>query len=96
MQADLRDLHKLVQGQSGPDQGFSADAFVGGALDLIAEYTEGFNNDEIRAVFQESSLDHHLEGRLITPRSLGLKVGLIRKRRDEREIVHLSAGREQH
>ena len=62
-------------------------------MDLVAEYTEGFNNDEIRAIFQEASLEHHLEGQLITPRYIGLKIGLIRKRRDERQVMHLSATR---
>ena len=62
-------------------------------MDLIAEYTDGFNNDEIRAVFQEASLDYRMEGQLVTPRYLGVKVGLIKQRRDEREVTHLSRER---
>ena len=72
---------------------FSPDTIVQATLDLVAEYTDGFNNDEIRAIFQEASLEHHLEGQPVTPRYLGLKIGLLRKRRDERQIVHLSAQR---
>jgi hypothetical protein len=34
-----------------------------------------------------------MEGQLITPRYIGKKIGLIRKRRDERKAVHLSAQR---
>ena len=87
MQSDLHDLCHILNQQVNPR--FTPETFADSVMDMIAEYTEGFNNDEIRAIFQESSLDHHLEGCLITPRSLGLKLGMIRKRRDEREMVHL-------
>jgi len=96
MQADLQDLFRLIQGQRSQKGGFSPEVFWNSMLDLIAEYTEGFNNDEIRAIFQESSLEHHLEGQLITTRYLGMKIGLIRKRRDERQVTHLSTTRGRH
>ena len=96
MQADLVDLFRLLQEESQESRSFSPDVFVSSMLDLIAEYTESFNNDEIRAIFQEASLEYHLEGQLITPRYLGMKVGLIRKRRDERQMVHLTGGRRRH
>ncbi|HLW03745.1 MAG TPA: ATP-binding protein [Ktedonobacterales bacterium] len=89
-QNDLLDLFKLLQEEQRDNRSFSPEMFVSSVLNLIAEYTESFNNDEIRAVFQEASLEYHLEGVLITPRFLGMKVGLIRKRRDERQTVHLS------
>jgi hypothetical protein len=89
MVADLHELFRLVTAQEAAG-GVTPEAFVNGVLDLVAEYTTGFNNDEIRAIFQESSLEHHLEGRLITPRNLGMRIGLIRKRRDERQVVHLT------
>jgi len=92
MQADLRDLFQLVHEQQKQPGGRSEAAFLNSVLEVVAEYTENFNNDEIRAVFQESSLEHHLEGQLITPRHLGMKIGLIRKRRDERQVVHLAGG----
>ncbi|HEY4385061.1 MAG TPA: AAA family ATPase, partial [Ktedonobacteraceae bacterium] len=93
MQADLLDLFRLLQEETQQAGSFSADTFVSGVLDLIAEYTESFNNDEIRAIFQEASLEYHLEGQLITPRYLGMKVGLIRKRRDERQKIHIPGAR---
>jgi transitional endoplasmic reticulum ATPase len=93
MQNDLQDLFQLVKGQEGKESEFSPNLLVQSTLDLVAEYTDNFNNDEIRAIFQEASLEHHLEGQLITPRYLGLKIGLLRKRRDERQVVHLSPQR---
>jgi AAA+ superfamily predicted ATPase len=90
MADDIRDLFEFVQHTARKDAGMLPENFVKGILNLIAEYTDGFNNDEIRAIFQEASLEHHLEGRLITPRYLGMKIGLLKKRRDEREITHLS------
>lgn len=91
LQADLHSLFALVQ----PVQrsASAADAFVESVLDLVAEYTEGFNNDEIRAIFQEASLEYHMAGQLVTPRYLGMKIGFIRKRRDERQMVHLAPRR---
>ena len=93
MQADLQDLFALVLAQRRQSTSFSPESFVRAAFDLVAEYTENFNNDEIRAIFQEASLEHHLEGQLITPRLLGLKIGMLRKRRDERQVVHLQTQR---
>lgn len=93
MQADLMDLFRLVQEESQQIRSFSSEVFVNNVLDLIAEYTESFNNDEVRAIFQEASLEYHLEGQLITPRYLGMKVGMIRKRRDERQMIHLPGAR---
>ena len=94
--ADLDDLLRLLQ-SDGPTSGrLSPDGFLDGVLDLIAEYTDGFNNDEIRAVFQEASLEYHMEAQLVTPRYLGLKIGLIRKRRDERQVTHLGDDRQRH
>jgi AAA+ superfamily predicted ATPase len=93
MQADLRDLFAVLSQQLDEQGGITPEAFFAAVMDLVAEYTVRFNNDEIRAIFQEASLEHHMEGQLITPRYLGQKVGLINKRRDERESVHLSARR---
>lgn len=96
MQEDLRGLFKLIQEQRSDQAGFSPETFLGAVMDLVAEYTENFNNDEIRAIFQEASLEHHLDGQVITPRYLGLKIGLLRKRRDERQTTHLSPARGRH
>ncbi len=67
----------------------AAEEFYEALLDLVAEHTAGFNNDELRAVFQEASLERHLEGRLPTPRYLGGKIGQISRRRRQRHQVHL-------
>lgn len=94
MQADLQELFHFVQTQqAAPAAGFSAANFFQNLLTLVAEYTENFNNDEIRAIFQEAKMEHHLEGQLITPRYLGMKIGMIRHRRDERSVVHLDTNR---
>jgi hypothetical protein len=93
MRSDLRDLFALLLQERRGQGGLTPDAFFAAVMDLVAEYTINFNNDEIRAIFQEASLEHHLEGQLVTPRYLGQKIGLIRKRRDEREAVHLSGQR---
>lgn len=93
MQADLADLFTFIQQQRTQTGQFMPETVLDNVIALVAEYTDGFNNDEIRAIFQEASLEHHLEGQLITPRYLGLKIGLIRKRRDERQIIHLGGRR---
>ncbi|HIE06684.1 MAG TPA: 26S protease regulatory subunit [Desulfarculaceae bacterium] len=69
--------------------GLDANGFLETIIDLVALHAEDFNNDEIRAVFQEASLDHHLEGSLLSPRYFGRKVGEIQRRRQERTHVHL-------
>ena len=93
MQSDIRDLFDLLKQQNPQEGGFSPETFLEGILSLIAEYSDGFNNDEIRAIFQEASREYYLEGQLITPRYIGMKIGLIKKRRDEREVSHLSGSR---
>ncbi|HEX5702659.1 MAG TPA: ATP-binding protein [Pyrinomonadaceae bacterium] len=93
MRTDLRDIFDVVSHEMSKQDGLAPEAFFGAVMDLIAEYTVRFNNDEIRAIFQEASLEHYMEGQLITPRYLGQKIGLINKRRDERESVHLSGRR---
>jgi transitional endoplasmic reticulum ATPase len=93
MRSDIQDLFALLLGERGRHGGLTPETFFAAVMDLVAEYTINFNNDEIRAIFQEASLEHHLEGQLVTPRYLGQKIGLIRKRRDEREAVHLSGQR---
>lgn len=96
VQADIADLFRFIQQQRsepGMVNSGEAEAFWHSIIDLVAEYTEGFNNDEIRAIFQEASLEHHLEGLLVTPRYLGMKIGIIRRRRDERSTVHLDRER---
>lgn len=96
MRADLTDLVQTVRDARSRGGQQSPDRFVEAIIDLVAEYTQGFNNDEIRAVFQEASMEHAMDGQLITPRYLGQKIGIIRKRRDEREAMHLSDTRGRH
>ncbi len=93
MQTDLRDLFATLLQERRKRGGLTPETFVAAVMDLAAEYTVGFNNDEIRAIFQEASLEHHMDGQLVTPRYIGQKIGLIRKRRDEREAIHLSTDR---
>jgi len=90
MRGDIRDIFNLMKPSGGLNNEKAPARLLDGVLDLVAEYTEGFNNDEIRAIFQEASTERHLEGRLVTPRYLGMKIGMIKKRRDEREVTHLS------
>ena len=89
MRSDIRELFDAVSEETEKSAPTTPENFLENLMELIAEFTEGFNNDEIRAIFQEASLERHMEGRLITPRFLGEKIGLIRKRRDEREATHL-------
>lgn len=93
MHAELHDWFQMLATEMHAQTGMDAGAFFDALLDLVAEYTENFNNDEIRAVFQEASLEYHLEGRLISPAYLGQKIGAIRKRRDERDKTHLAQRR---
>ena len=70
-------------------EGVDSDRFMTALIDLVAIHSEGFNNDEIRAIFQEASLEHHLEGRTLTPHFFGAKITAIQRRRQERRHVHL-------
>ncbi len=90
IQSDLQNLFQLLQQTEQKAQPLNPATFYIAVLDLVAEYTDQFNNDEIRAIFQEASLEHHLEGQLITPRYLGQKIGIVRNRRDERLSIHLT------
>jgi len=85
MQSDIKDIFSMIINQE--QKGLSLAHYYSATLELIAEYTNGFNNDEIRSVFQEASLAHHMEGQLVTPRYLSQLIGLIQKRRDEREAM---------
>ncbi|MDM8515095.1 ATP-binding protein [Desulfobacterales bacterium HSG16] len=94
MRSDIRDLFTAITREKNTTKSITPKNFWNTLLELIAEYTEQFNNDEIRAIFQEASLEHHMEGQLITPRYIGRKIGLIQQRRDEREAVHIGHVRE--
>ncbi|MBN2332418.1 MAG: 26S protease regulatory subunit [Deltaproteobacteria bacterium] len=85
--AEIRELFSIVRHEA--QGGVSPESFYQSLIDLVAEHTEQFNNDELRAVFQEASLEQHLEGRIITPRYLGCKVAQIRDRRQQHQRVHL-------
>jgi len=61
-------------------------------LDLIAEHTDQFNGDEIRAIFQEIARMAR-RGEPISAETYGVQIGLVRKRRDERLISHIGATR---
>ena len=61
------------------------------ALRLIAEYSEGLNGDEIRAVFQEAATALFLEQGKIDLPLLGSFVGRMRERREQRRRRHLGA-----
>ena len=84
---ELNELLTLLVQERGT--GLDAAGFLETIIDLVAIHAEDFNNDEIRAIFQEASLDHHLEGALLSPRYFGRKVGEIQRRRQERTHVHL-------
>lgn len=58
-------------------------------LGLIAEHSEGLNNDEIRAVFQEAALEHHLEEARLDARYFGHKLAAVRRRRQQHRQQHL-------
>ena len=78
---DLQTLmHKLEQ------EGVDTEDFITALIDLVAIHSEGFNNDEIRAIFQEASLEHHLEGRILNPRYFGSKLQTLKRRRQERRL----------
>ena len=57
-------------------------------LDLIAEHTDQFNGDEIRAIFQEIARMAR-RGEPVSAETYGVQIGLVRKRRDERLISHI-------
>ncbi|MBN2809415.1 MAG: 26S protease regulatory subunit [Deltaproteobacteria bacterium] len=85
--AESHELQRLLSQLA--DQGIALDDFINGLIDLIAIHSDGFNNDEIRAVFQEASLEHHLEGRVLSPRFFGSKLAALKRRRQERSHRHL-------
>jgi transitional endoplasmic reticulum ATPase len=47
-----------------------------GLLDAITNATESFNGDDIRAVFRDACVEHHVQKKPITPFLLGRIVGL--------------------
>ncbi|NPA25719.1 MAG: hypothetical protein GXO34_07835, partial [Deltaproteobacteria bacterium] len=85
--AELEELKKLLRELAA--QGVERQDFFQALIDLVAIHSEGFNNDEIRAVFQEASLEHHLEGRVLTPAFFGAKIAALHRRRQERSHQHL-------
>ncbi len=61
-------------------------------FELIAEHTDLFNGDEIRAIFQEIARLAR-QGKPVSPETYGVQIGLVRKRRDERTISHMGGVR---
>jgi SpoVK/Ycf46/Vps4 family AAA+-type ATPase len=61
-------------------------------LDLIAEYTDEFNGDEIRAIFQEIARQSRHD-KPVTAELFGIEIGKIRMKRDERLISHIGTNR---
>ncbi len=82
-------LTELWQRQAEPAWGKDAAGFVTRVLEQVAEATEGFNNDELRAIFQEASMEYYLDGQAVTPEYLAQKVEAVRRRREERRSQHL-------
>lgn len=83
-QQDLLSMFQLVSVLRDSKGEISADTYFSSLLNMVAEYTDGFNNDEIRAVFQEISIDCEANGQVITPRYIGQKIGLIQKKKSEK------------
>ncbi len=81
------ELRRLLAEFTG--RGGTPDDFLAALIDLVAHHSEGFNNDEIRAIFQEASLEHHLEGRVLSPQFFGEKVAALIRRREERRHTHI-------
>ncbi len=61
-------------------------------FELIAEHTDQFNGDEIRAIFQEIARLAR-QGKPVSAETYGVQIGLVRKRRDERLISHIGGTR---
>ncbi|MCD6533741.1 MAG: ATP-binding protein [Deltaproteobacteria bacterium] len=70
-------------------EGVDTEGFITALIDLVAIHSEGFNNDEIRAIFQEASLEYHLEGRVLDPHYFGQKLQSLKRHRQERHQHHL-------
>ena len=66
-----------------------ADKLPQGTIELVAEYTEGLNGDELRAVFQEAASAMLLHGRKLDIELIGELVGRMRERRDQQTRRHL-------
>lgn len=82
-QRDIRSLFQTIESLKSANGEISDKIYFNTLMDLIAEFTDGFNNDEIRAIFQEISMDAEGFGQIITPRYIGEKIGLLQKRRTE-------------
>jgi len=89
----MKDILFILDNEKKQNKRVSGKHFFDALIELVAENTINYNNDEIRAIFQESSLEYHMEGQLITPRFIGAKIGMIQKRRDEKAAIHLSGDR---
>ncbi|NTU83905.1 MAG: AAA family ATPase [Chloroflexales bacterium] len=65
---------------------FEAPLPAADTLDLIAELSDGFNGDEVRAIFQEIARQIR-RGVAISAQTYSAQIDLIRRRRDERRRV---------
>lgn len=86
---DLISLFQQFELESSNLDNISGSSYYNMVISVIAEYTEGFNNDEIRMVFQDAYIDYLQEGKLISPKYFGIKVGEIRKSKEENETMHI-------
>lgn len=82
-QLDLFSLFKTLEQTVLSTKNLSPDAYFASLLNLIAHYTHEFNNDEIRAIFQDAYIDVRDRGQVITPRYFGQKIGMVRRRKEE-------------
>ncbi|MCP4663350.1 MAG: 26S protease regulatory subunit, partial [bacterium] len=65
-----------------------------GAIQLVAEYSDRLNGDELRAIFQEAASARFLHGKPFTIELLGELVGRARERRDQHTRRHLTDRRQ--
>jgi AAA+ superfamily predicted ATPase len=64
-----------------------------GALELLAEYSDDLNGDEIRGVLQEVAAMHFIKQRELDLALLGEHVGRMMERREQRRRRHLTTTR---
>ncbi|MDO6433085.1 ATP-binding protein [Flavitalea sp. BT771] len=78
LEREFEEIYTLLQGEVSENPAFITKDYMTFLIDLIAEFTEGCNNDQIGSLFKEALIAHSLEGRLLTPRYFGEQIGVIK------------------
>jgi transitional endoplasmic reticulum ATPase len=78
LERDFEDLYMVLQAELSEELTTLPEDYFNYLMVLIAQFTDGWNNDQIGNLFKEAMIAHSLEGRLLSPKYFGEQIGKVK------------------